>query len=293
MHKRPDDVTVSSARSGIAVRDRDRIVAAHDRAEIARGREMVVEPAIDDEEGLAAALLPVDHPREIHACFADQPAPQLDREVRIGELPSSSRRQRRADRLDVERHVAGEIGNAEPAAQIDQRRRAARFLGEPRRQRQRLPPGLSMIACVSSDCDPAKMWKPRQSAPPTISRLTSAGDMSASTPKGEARPPILIPDPRNSKSGFTRTASRGASPARSAIASARCRLALGFDVERHPRRIASSISASRLPGPAKLIALRRHDVERPVHFARRGDVEPVDQRRDRLEQRRNGLALIA
>ena len=37
-----------------------------------------------------------------------------------------------------------------------------------------------------------------------------AAACSASTPNGEGRPPIFMPDPRSSMSGLTRTATRAA-----------------------------------------------------------------------------------
>ncbi len=81
---------------------------------------------------------------------------------------------------------------------------------------------------------------------------TSAGTCAASTPKGDARPPIFIPDPRSSKSGLTRTASRGRTPAHSPIANARCASLIDSRLTVAPARIAASSSKSRLPGPAKL-----------------------------------------
>src|SRR3546814_2202521 len=62
------------------VGDRDRIVAADDGAEISRGGELMVQPAIDDEEGLAVADLAIDDARQIHARLGHQPPTQLDRE---------------------------------------------------------------------------------------------------------------------------------------------------------------------------------------------------------------------
>ncbi len=112
----------------------------------------------------------------------------------------------------------------------------------------------SMIAPLSSVCDPAKMWKPCQSAPAATSRRTSPGTRTASIPNGDARPPIRIPDPRSSKSGFTRTAIRGGTPIRSPIASARSASPSDSTCSVAPAAIAPASSSSRLPGPAKLIA---------------------------------------
>ena len=98
------------------------------------------------------------------------------------------------------------------------------------------------------------MWNPRQSAPAATMSRTSAAARSASTPKGEARPPIRIPDPRSSISGFTRTAIRGAMPSRAPIAKPRVASPSDSTFKVAPARIAAVSSSSRLPGPAKLIA---------------------------------------
>jgi len=65
--------------------DGSRIVTADNCAEIARGRELVVQSAVGDEEDLAMAFLPVDDPGQIDPRFPDQPATQLDRKVGVGE----------------------------------------------------------------------------------------------------------------------------------------------------------------------------------------------------------------
>ena len=65
------------------------------------------------------------------------------------------------------------------------------------------------------------------------------------------------------------------------------RLALGFDVEGDAGIDRLGKSASRLPGPAKLMLGRiGAGLEREVQLARRGDVEAVDLLGDMPEQRR-------
>src|SRR5688572_7707452 len=55
--KTADDADFLLGRLAEAACDRRRIVAAHDLTEIARCRELVVHSAVDDQEGLAVALL--------------------------------------------------------------------------------------------------------------------------------------------------------------------------------------------------------------------------------------------
>ena len=85
MQSGPTTVTVSVGGAGHGGDDGEGVVAADDGAEIPGRRELVVEPAVAHQEGFARGLLPVDHAREIHARFADQPAAELDREARVGE----------------------------------------------------------------------------------------------------------------------------------------------------------------------------------------------------------------
>jgi hypothetical protein len=112
------------------------------------------------------------------------------------------------------------------------RQRRAALAHQPRGQRQRLRLGIG-DRFASSAWLPAKIWKPRHSAPLAIIRRASAGTRSASTPKGLAPPPIFMPDPLRSKSGLTRIARRGLSPSARADGKRAVRLGLGFEVERH------------------------------------------------------------
>jgi hypothetical protein len=131
--------------------DRHRIVAAYHLAEIARGGELMVHAAVGDQEGLAVAELAVDDPGQIDARLADQPAAELDREGGVGQDRRPRRQplgERLAHGLDVERRLAVEIGKAEAAAEIDQRRRRVGLPGELRRQLQRRPLRLDQRAGV-------------------------------------------------------------------------------------------------------------------------------------------------
>src|SRR5690606_12079567 len=100
-----------------------------------------VQAAVDDEEDLTVAELSVDDAGQVDTRFTDEIPAELDTESGL----RKDRRQPRerfveegADTIDVDRLVAGKIGDAEPAAEIAMRQRNARFLGEPRGQQQRL-----------------------------------------------------------------------------------------------------------------------------------------------------------
>ena len=55
----------------VAIGDGHGVVTAHHRAEIAARRQLMVQPAIDDDEGLALALLHIDDAGQINAGLAD------------------------------------------------------------------------------------------------------------------------------------------------------------------------------------------------------------------------------
>ena len=69
----------------ILLPDRDRVVAADDLAEVARGGELVVHAAVDDQEGLAAGHLAVDDPGDVDAGLADDVAAELEQDPRVRE----------------------------------------------------------------------------------------------------------------------------------------------------------------------------------------------------------------
>src|SRR3546814_10536143 len=48
-----------------AAGDGERVIAAHHGAEVARGGELVVQPAVGNKEHLPVAFLPVDDPRQV------------------------------------------------------------------------------------------------------------------------------------------------------------------------------------------------------------------------------------
>ena len=57
--------------------DRNRIVSAHNRPEIARRGKLVVQAPIGDEIGRAVAFLAVDHTGEINSRFANEISAEL------------------------------------------------------------------------------------------------------------------------------------------------------------------------------------------------------------------------
>src|SRR3546814_20067469 len=66
-----------------AIRQRDRIVAADDGAEIAARGELVVKAAVGDQESLAMAGLAVDDAGQIDPRLGDEPAAESHRAPRV------------------------------------------------------------------------------------------------------------------------------------------------------------------------------------------------------------------
>ena len=129
---------VSVGSPGSRAADRDRVVALDDLAEVARRGELVVHPAVDDEERGAARLLAVDDAGDVDAGLADEVAPELDDDARL-------RQQRphraghevlevRADRGEVQRRVALVVRDAEAAADVEVAHGPRRVVGEPQRE---------------------------------------------------------------------------------------------------------------------------------------------------------------
>ena len=123
-----------------------------------------MEAAVGDQEGLAAAFLAVDDPGQIDPRLADQPAAELDRESGIGEriLGRSARVFASAapTAIDVERLLAGEIGDAEAAAEIDLGRLGPGVVGNLAGQRHGRRVALRSAPPPQAPGDPAKMCKP-------------------------------------------------------------------------------------------------------------------------------------
>src|SRR5688572_7298657 len=87
------------------------------------------------------ALLAVDDPAQIDPGRPDQPAAELDAELRLAKgsrKVSKGQGKRIADRLDIELPVAGKVRDAESAAKVADRQRLPGRLGKPRRERERV-----------------------------------------------------------------------------------------------------------------------------------------------------------
>ena len=264
--------------------DRQRIIAPDDGAEIAAGRQLVMQPAVEDQEGLAAAVLAIDDARQIDPGLRDQPAAKLDGEAAVGQdrrARSERLFQRLPDRFDRQRLVPGEIGYAESATQIDQRRRVPRLVRQPGGQRD--GGGLRIDDRLR------------------IERLAARIDVKAA-PVGTRRDQLahqcghplgIDAEGRWPPAHLHARAAQldiGVHPNRQARAHAQpirdCQramgLALGLQVEGHACADRSRQLGIALAGPceADRLAQRRNLGE----FARRSDVEPVDHGHHRRQQ---------
>ena len=83
---------------------------------------------------------------------------------------------------------------------------------------------------------------------------SSSGICSTSTPNCLGPPPIFMPEPLSSKSGLTRTATRAGRPSSPEIAASSCTSRIDSTLTSTREATAWRNSASRLPGPAKLIS---------------------------------------
>ena len=115
----------------------------------------MLEAAVGDEEGLAAALLAVGDPGQINTGLADEPAAQLDDE------PGGTERcrafgehvpERLTHRIHIHRFFARKIGNSEPAAEIDLWRLGTGGVGDLARKGDARPLGVHIAA--NEDCEP-------------------------------------------------------------------------------------------------------------------------------------------
>ena len=137
----------------------------------------------------------------------------------------------------------------------------------------------STIASARRFCEPLKMWNPTNVSGSLPICSSTAGTRSASMPNCFGPPLIFMPEVLSSKSGFTRTATCGRSAGPACDLGQSLDLELRLDVENDARRDCSLELCRRLAGAGEADQLRPHaGIERHSHFARRGDVEPVDER---------------
>src|SRR5258706_1840748 len=102
---------------------------------------MVVQAAIGNEENPAARKLAIDDPAYVDTRLADEIASELDDDARLRQVlldPRHERREPASRRAQVERLVAGEVGDAEAAARIEAARRRGRVRCEAQRELDRL-----------------------------------------------------------------------------------------------------------------------------------------------------------
>ena len=102
-------------------RHRHGIIATQQLPEIPRRGEHVVKPAVGDEERLAAAVLAVGHAGQIDARLAHQPAAKFECEAARAQRSRAFAKhvaQRLAQRINIERRLAREIGNSKATTEV-------------------------------------------------------------------------------------------------------------------------------------------------------------------------------
>src|SRR6266513_942421 len=127
----------------------------------------------------------------------------------------------------------------------------------------------SAMASARRFCAPLKIWKPSKSSFNLPRRSSIAGTRSASTPNCLGPPPIFMPELFSSKSGFTRTATRGRTP---------LHLALGFEIDHDARGNCVLEVDVRLAGAGKADARRGHaGAQGHLQLSSGRHVEAIDQ----------------
>ena len=107
---------------------------------------MVVQPAVGHQEHLPARHLALDNARDVNARFADEVASELDHDRRLGHPGpglGDDLAQVGTHRRQVQPSLAGEVGDAETAPQVEEAHRCRRVGGQPLRQRKALALGLA------------------------------------------------------------------------------------------------------------------------------------------------------
>ena len=200
------------------VADDDRVVLPDHLAEVAGRRQVVMHAAVGDEKHVTARHFPIDHPGHVNAGLADDIAAELEHEPCARQLGRRTRRKRleiRADRRQVERQLAGEVGDAEAAADVERLHRRARLGqvdGEIDGLALRFADGFRREALrARKDVEALELESADGRSP-----SAKPGTCSASMPNCLGPPPMRMPDLCNSKSGLTPTAIRGLVPKASA-----------------------------------------------------------------------------
>jgi hypothetical protein len=181
-------------------------------SEVSGRREVVVEPAVGDEERVSARQLPLDDATHVNPAFADDEAAEFDDDLRIRQGSSRLFRhvlQVSCDGLEIERRSPWKIGNAEAATDVD----------DPHRRRADGKVSARSIVCRwprkshrAKVLRTAEDVKPSNAKPCRPIDSSASGTHSASIPNCFGPPLIFMPDDFNSKSGLTRTATRAGGP---------------------------------------------------------------------------------
>lgn len=102
--------------------DGNGIVLANHLAEIPRCGKVVMQTTVRNQEDLAPRHFAIQHFANVQSGFSDDVATELEYQFRAAKRIIQNREQARevlADRVQVEHRVAGEVGNAESAANVD------------------------------------------------------------------------------------------------------------------------------------------------------------------------------
>ena len=266
---------------------------------------MVVQPAVGDEEHLAARHLAVDDAVHVDAGLADEVAAELDDErappaAAAAHARSHERRRRLAPiGCEVERlSRPGSTGMPKPPPMLRTRTGAARCVGEPQRELDRLALRLADRSRRAGSASRRRCGSPRTvEAGRARARASSAGTRSASMPNC-LRPAAHL-HARGLELEVGVDAHRDARRQRRALA--RCATSAA-DLASRDSTLTSMPAATACvelgrrscPGPAKLMSRGRGaGVERDPQLARRGDVEPSTSRAMCCTSAGIGLAFIA
>ncbi|MNQ58870.1 hypothetical protein D3C85_730890 [compost metagenome] len=276
------------------VADGDRIILADQLAEIARGRQVVVQAAIRDEKHLSMRYLAFDHFAYINTRLGHQITAQFQVQAHARrrlaqqiELPLQAVRNGR----QVQRLVAGKIRHAEAAADIQGaqgRRRAVgqlqgqlhaqglRFSQGSRRQALRARIQVKTVKIQPQLANAAQQR--RHEGRIDAKRLRAAAHAHARAAQGEIRIHAYGHPGRHAQpfAGQCHPLQLGA------------RLHVDQYASGHgPRQFPIALAR-----PRKTDAFRRHGrIERRGQFAARGHVDAVDQARQPLHHGRHGVGL--
>jgi hypothetical protein len=219
VHSGPTTEATSRSAAPRLVADGDRVVLAHHLAEIARRRQVVVQPAVGHQEHLAARDLAVDDAGDIHARLADQVAAQFDHDAGLRQVVRRTGAQRaRLAPMGARssRCSPGKYGMPKPPPRLRKRTGAA--------------PSPPAAAPARSSCSAPRRW-PRRAG--SASRQTGGSPRTAALGRDAAKHLGHLLDVDAELLG----------PAAHLHARA-LELEVGVDAHGHPRRQPSSCEAA-------------------------------------------------